>query len=355
MGNQPNHVKEVGIQPQRTISRREYAQIWQKYDKNKNRLTFKQAQKFMKDFSESVGVAYDKDKAQRLITDADKDRSGYLDYEEFKKLFFAASKSANMDLTTSLKVELNAADESSDDEADHSHKIPLNLSSMKVHIQSNSSSNSNTDPATAATTATPPPLIVPPGDALDALFQKYRELDTEEDEVISGSGTLKYLEDLGITSDTDPTFILIAWKLEVNQPSVWQISKSEFKTGWQKFSCKTVDQMKKKAKEWSNDVKTKPAEYKLFYFFVFDYLREAKKILSVEEAVLAWNMLEMNKRWPMFDDWAKFINDRGAVTRDTWRMFLQFTLLNPKNLTTYTDDGCWPTVIDEFVDHMKKK
>jgi len=38
------------------------------------------------------------------------------------------------------------------------------------------------------------------------------------------------------------------------------------------------------------------AEYKLFYFFVFDYLKDTKKVLAIEEALAAWGIVFKDKK-----------------------------------------------------------
>jgi len=88
---------------------------------------------------------------------------------------------------------------------------------------------------------------------------------------------------------------------------------------------------------------------------VFDYLKEDKKILAIEEATTVWDMLGMHERWPMFSRWLEYLKDKKSVSRDTWRLFLTFTEQYPKDLTAYDADGCWPSMIDEFVDWVLEK
>src|SRR5690349_5658394 len=78
----------------------------------------------MKDFSEAVGVKYDKGRADQLINKADVDKSGWLNYEQFKTLFFSASKAANVGLSKSLITELGDISDD-EDEAPKEKKVDL--------------------------------------------------------------------------------------------------------------------------------------------------------------------------------------------------------------------------------------
>lgn len=53
-----------------------------------------------------------------------------------------------------------------------------------------------------------------------------------EDDVIKGEGLLQYGQDLGITEDTDPGLMLIAWKCNVHHEKSWEMTRDEFVGGW---------------------------------------------------------------------------------------------------------------------------
>eukprot|EP01119_Soliformovum_irregulare_P016617 TRINITY_DN4845_c0_g1_i1.p1 TRINITY_DN4845_c0_g1~~TRINITY_DN4845_c0_g1_i1.p1 ORF type:complete len:381 (+),score=110.93 TRINITY_DN4845_c0_g1_i1:324-1466(+) len=370
--NQTNYVKDLGVAPRKKVSSKEYAAIWQRYDRNKNRLTTKQAKKFLSDFAAAVQVTYDKEKAERMISDADVDRTGYLNYEQFKKLFFAATQDAKVDLSQSLAVELNVASDSDDDEQTKTGK-KFDLRAMKDKIQekqavpSNTNTNQQPNPSTITTpapVATPPVQVAPPipptapQGGLESIFETYKAIkedepgDEDPGDVMRGMGTLQYSQDLGITDDKDPSLLLIAFKLQVNQPAVWQFSREEFMR-WNKFGCKTLEDMQKKCKSWRDDLKRED-EFKNFYLFVFDYLREERKILSTEEAIVAWEILGMESRWPLMKDWIDYLKKHQAINRDTWRLLYTFIKQHPRDLTNYDPDGCWPSAIDDFVETMRE-
>jgi len=200
--------------------------------------------------------------------------------------------------------------------------------------------------------------------SLTKLFDKYKSVGItlsesgETDDVIKGQGLLQFSQDLGITDEKDPTLLIVAWKLNAKDKKVWEFSRESFVGGWALEGCYNVETMKKKSKQWKDEVKQGP-KFKAFYYFVFDYLREDKTILSLEEATTVWDIVGVNEqRWPLMPKWLEFIRGKKSLTRDTWRLFLSFIEQYPKDLSSFNADDCWPTMIDEFVDSMnpqKKK
>jgi hypothetical protein len=195
---------------------------------------------------------------------------------------------------------------------------------------------------------------------LEHIFEKYKNVGItmsesgETDDIIKGQGLLQYGQDLGITDEKDAGLLIVAWKLNARDKKVWEFSREAFVGGWALESCYSVDQMKKKLKGWRDELKQE-AKFKSFYNFVFDYLREDKTVLTMEECITVWDMLGFNEsRWPMMPKWLEFASQRKSLTRDTWRLFYSFTHQYPKDLSNFNADDCWPTLIDEFVELIQK-
>eukprot|EP01118_Nematostelium_gracile_P010664 TRINITY_DN370_c0_g1_i1.p1 TRINITY_DN370_c0_g1~~TRINITY_DN370_c0_g1_i1.p1 ORF type:complete len:398 (-),score=125.38 TRINITY_DN370_c0_g1_i1:26-1219(-) len=194
---------------------------------------------------------------------------------------------------------------------------------------------------------------------LTQLFEKYKAVGVslgesgDNEDVIKGQGLLQFGQDLGIVDDKDPGLLIISWKLNVNHEKCWEITRDEFIGGFSIHGCHNVASIKKKLEAWRGQLKN-AQKFKSFYNYVFDYLKEDKKILSLEEAVTVWDMLGMHQRWPLMGNWVTYLQDKKAISRDTWRLFFNFIEQYPTNLDAYDADGCWPSLIDEFVDHMTK-
>jgi len=198
--------------------------------------------------------------------------------------------------------------------------------------------------------------------ALEKLYEKYRGMgvnlkeSTEAIDSIRGDGLLHYGQDLGITDDKDPLLLIIAWKLNAIR-KIWEFQKEEFCGGWAIHGCYNSETMKKKARGWAEELKD-PSKFKLFYHFVFDYLKEDKKIIGMEEALTVWDMIGFTSdlkstRWLLMPKWVEFAKEKKSISRDTWRLFLAFAEQYPKDLSSYDADGCWPSMIDEFVEKVQ--
>jgi len=145
--------------------------------------------------------------------------------------------------------------------------------------------------------------------------------------------------------------ILISWKLKVNHDVCWEINKKEFVEGWTNLGAHNLSTMKKCLDQFRQEIKN-PAEFKKFYAYTFDYLRESKTILSIEEAQVVWEMLGFNdKRWALFQKWIDFMQTKKVITKDHWKLFIPLLEQHPtlQSLASYELDGAWPTAFDEFV------
>lgn len=119
--------------------------------------------------------------------------------------------------------------------------------------------------------------------------------------------------------------------------------------------------MKAAVERWKKDISNNEDNYQSFYAFVFDYLRaqegDNKSSLGKDDAIMAWELLGMKKRFHFYPQWCKFWqeNDRLGVPRDTWILLLKFIDKIGKDVKNYNEDDCWPIVFDDFVqDYLKK-
>jgi len=147
---------------------------------------------------------------------------------------------------------------------------------------------------------------------------------------------------------------MIAFKLKTE--AVWEITREEFMNGFTVNGCCTIDKIKSKSHEWKEEIKSKTPEFKQFYNFVFDYLKEDKKILLTEEAIMAWNIvLQKEKRWALMEQFLKFLQDHQikSISRDAWQQLWHFMIAYPKSVKEYDTLSSWPIIFDEFVEWME--
>lgn len=196
-------------------------------------------------------------------------------------------------------------------------------------------------------------------DQLSKLFIKYKEISNEENEggepkdSIHGQGVLTFQKNLGASDDEDPTLLLLAWKLKCE--TLWEISREEFMNGFTVYGCAAMDKIKYKIGEWKDELKDN-TQFRNFYNFVFDYLKEDKKILLTEDAIAAWKIvLKDGRKWGLFNDFVEFLNaeNKKSISRDAWQQLWHFMNSYPTSLKDYDVNSSWPIIYDEFVDWME--
>jgi len=207
-------------------------------------------------------------------------------------------------------------------------------------------------------------------DQLSKLFLKYKDIgnkiseiekqenkgeniqEFEQKDSIYGSGLIAFTSDLGVQDDEDPLLMIIAWKLKCE--TLWEISHEEFMNGFTIAGCSTIEKIKSKTKEWRNELK-QDLNFRAWYNFVFDYLKEDKKVLITEEAIMAWKIVLKERPWPLLDDFVEFLTkeEKKSVSRDGWQQLWHFMAAYPKTLKEYDSSASWPIIYDEFVDWME--
>jgi len=190
---------------------------------------------------------------------------------------------------------------------------------------------------------------------LNKIFNEYKGIGIslsesgETGDLIKGRGMLQYGTALDVTDDNDPGLLVILWKLGAR--AQWELTRDEFVGGWTALGCGRLDGMKQKLQAWRRELDD-VENFRKFYFWVFDYLREeGKTILLMEEATTVWAMLSMDKKWKLWNKWLEYIaiSKAKSISKDTWRQFYDFIKTHPAGLDGYDDMGSWPVLIDEFV------
>lgn len=203
---------------------------------------------------------------------------------------------------------------------------------------------------------------------LQALFENYKTADDAKDET-SIEGTMKYMEELGVMEDAA---MLIGLEI-VQSPSMGVMKKQAFVDGWIKA---TVDAKKHldtiaKQKAYIATLKSRLSSdighFRKVYRYTFISSKESDtKALSKDFAIVYWNMLfcapgiewkTAQTNW--LELWIEYIekNWTKTVSKDMWNQTAEFALksINDDELSFYSEEGAWPSVIDEFVAWVKEK
>jgi len=194
---------------------------------------------------------------------------------------------------------------------------------------------------------------------LTKIFNQYKAVGVslsesgETGDHVKGQGLLEYGKELGVVEDTDPGLLMLLWKL--GSSVHWELEREEFISGWTTQGAGTLPKMKQKLAEWRKECENTD-NFRRFYFWIFDYLKEEHKtILLLEEATTVWSMLGLDKQWalwPKFQEYLEVVKVK-SISKDTWRQFYDFIKVHPNSLDNYDEGGSWPVLIDEYVEWSK--
>jgi len=165
------------------------------------------------------------------------------------------------------------------------------------------------------------------------------------EQVIEGEGLLRLANDLGQKSDMDPLMLVLVWKLGCKR--LWTVSRNEFVGGFATYGVGSLAAAKRKVAEWKERAFEDAQAFGELYNFVFDYLRGEAKTLTAADALMAWQTLELDQRWPLWPKWEAFWKsiERKNISRDSWQQLVPFMTRFRASVDGYdTCDCCWPTL-----------
>ncbi|EFO98588.1 CRE-DCN-1 protein [Caenorhabditis remanei] len=217
----------------------------------------------------------------------------------------------------------------------------------------------------------------------ERFFNQY--IHTEDglgDKRIGPNGVQKLLGELGY-SPTDRRVLILAWKC--NAQTQCEFSLKEWLDGMTTLHADSVQTLRQRID--SLDAELHSDKSKVSKFFKANYFRElylfafsygkaaASRSLDLETSILYWDVLFGNNRSTLMSQWIDFLREQERqavtrlaldvgqanaakikhvwITRDTWNLFWDFIVLSRADLSDYDDEGAWPVLIDQFVDHCR--
>jgi DCN1-like protein 1/2 len=134
-------------------------------------------------------------------------------------------------------------------------------------------------------------------------------------------------------------------------------------------SCDTVDKQKAYIKSLKSEL---PANRELFervYKYAFTIAKAGNsKQAALEQAIAFWDLLFSSPlsaiKWtsastPWLDWWKEFLTTsyKKSINKDMWNETLKFAKLTlaDEEMTFWTEESSWPSVIDDFVAWVKNE
>lgn len=185
--------------------------------------------------------------------------------------------------------------------------------------------------------------------AIEALFNKYKDAN---DESMLAEGVGQLCEDLGV-DPADVVMLVLSWHF--NAATMCEYSKDEFTSGMASLNCDSLSKLQAKLPELRRELDD-PAKFKDIYNYAYNFSREkGQKCVQLDTAVGMWGLL-LQSRWPMLDSWVSFLTEhhKRAISRDTWSQLWDFIRSVKEDLSDYDENGAWPYLIDEFVEHVRE-
>ena len=169
--------------------------------------------------------------------------------------------------------------------------------------------------------------------------------------LIDGEGILQLATAMGQQGDMDPLLLVVMWKLGCKRQ--WTITHDEFVQGFANMGVGSMPNIKRKVAEWKR-LLDDPSVFPDFYNFAFEYLRGEAKMLGLQDALMAWQMLGMDRRWPLWKLWEEHVKKTKEISRDNWQQLLPFMSQFKNSMAGYDPASSWPTLYDEFVEFANK-
>jgi len=199
-------------------------------------------------------------------------------------------------------------------------------------------------------------LSLPSGNKQELLEKYFNHYKDEHEDAILAEGMEKFCNDLGV-DPTEYIVLLLAWKFEASQ--MCRFSHEEFVNGCQKIRVHDAKSLRSRFPEMKQEVKDEE-KFNDLYKFTFTFGLDqstGQRSLPVEMAIPLWELVFEQHRTPILSEWCQFLKetDVKGISRDTWNLFLPFSMTIKPDYSNYDESEAWPSLFDDFVDYQRQQ
>ncbi|KAH7361483.1 Cullin binding-domain-containing protein [Plectosphaerella cucumerina] len=194
---------------------------------------------------------------------------------------------------------------------------------------------------------------------LNKLFDSLRSNVDPVDSLGVDSTSAYLVEKLGVNIENAEPFIVMEI---VQAPAIGSITRKGFVDGWKNQNgVSTIHEQASRVKALSSTLAHDRSLFKRVYRHTFLAAKEQdQKAISLEYALIYWETLFTNPglAWSSSGHdwlslWKEYLtaNWTRSINKDMWNQTLEFAYktLEDGSLSFWSEDGAWPSVIDDFV------
>jgi hypothetical protein len=194
---------------------------------------------------------------------------------------------------------------------------------------------------------------------------------------------MAYIEKVGVNPEDLEVLALLE---TIQAPTMGEMSRKGFVDGWlavkydthlwllyttrlTRHSCDTIEKQKAHIKTLKQSLPSSKDAFTKVYKYTFVLGKTSnQKAVPLDVALTYWELLFTSPlsavKWtspnsPWLTWWSEFLNARWkkSVNRDMWNETLKFAQLTLEDeaMSFWNEDASWPSVIDDFVEYVKKE
>ena len=188
--------------------------------------------------------------------------------------------------------------------------------------------------------------------------------DSSTPDQIGAEGTMAYLQDVGVSLE-EPAMLAVL--TQVKAPTMGELVKNDFINGWEELSADNLDKQRSHVARFRSSLRNNPDFFQRVYRHSFFLARSpSQKSVALDAAVEFWRMLfspSNGLAWSshgfdFLEHFITFVQDKWkkSIGKDLWDQTLLFArrTIDDPSLSWWNElESAWPSVLDDFANHIK--